>query len=254
MCGCVESVGGNAAGASVSVSQVQDETIYDVDYRTLASQDFVAGGDGNYTIAGAIWAVANTATANTFGLVLGTGLRFNAAPVNTVYTNASRTAANLAIIISTLMPAFDPTRTYVVDVFLSSVTFGTSGNRFFTGFLLDAAGTDRLLGGGRRNTAGTAQTYSQNDATVNGDAATDDALGVRCDNRGVFTGSGTYNGGADLFPDPYPRLGGSFSLTDSFNGPLDPTQGRIVLAFPTGEAGGAMDCTVARLRVRRIAA
>jgi hypothetical protein len=41
---------------------------YDVDFTTQAVQNFKAGGDGNYTIDGKTWTVANTANATTFAI------------------------------------------------------------------------------------------------------------------------------------------------------------------------------------------
>ncbi len=246
-CCCTARLNGVSGSSRVPIGNVTDEVLVDIDFATLANNTFA---DGNEVIDGVTWVAANTAATNTWEILNGTGLRFNAAAVSTLYDNGTRTAANLAVPILTLMPAFDPLRTYVIDFFLSSVTFGTSPNRFLAGLLLDTGGTDRVLGGGRRNSAGNQQTYSQLDATIAGDAATDDAVGVRLSGNGVLTFSGTMG---STFP-VYPRAGGVETFTNSFNGPFDPTQSRVVLAWPTGEAGGNMDCTLRRLRIRRIAA
>lgn len=233
-------------GSPLAIQDIADDILVDIDFASLPTNTFT---DGLENIDGVNWTVANTAATNTFEIQNGVGLRFNANTTNTVYDATSRTAANLSVPILSLIAGFDPLRTYVIDVFLSSVTLGASGNRVEAGFLLDTGGTDRLIAGGRRNTAGNQQVFSQTDGTVNGDASTDDAFVVRCDNRGVSTFSGTYAGD---FP-TYIHGGGSLAVPNSFNGPLDPTQGQVVLAWPTGEAGGAMDITIERLRIRRIA-
>lgn len=251
MSGCCDPVIDGQAGAGTpNVAQVSDIVLVDIDFRELANNVFA---DGNETIDGVVWVAANTANSNTWEIQNGTGLRFNAAAVNSTYDNAVRTAPNLSVPLLTLIPGFDPLRTYVMDFFLSSVTFGASPNRFIAGLLLDTGGTDRLLAGGRRNSAGNQQTCSQVDATIAGDAATDDAFGVRLSGNGVLTFSGTYDGANDEFP-IYTHAGGVEGITNSFNGPFDPTQSRVVLAWPTGEVGGNMDCTLARFRVRRIVA
>jgi len=50
-------------------------TLYEVDFTTQTTQDFKAGGDGNYTIDGKNWKVTGTgASAGTFKILNGTGI------------------------------------------------------------------------------------------------------------------------------------------------------------------------------------
>lgn len=53
--------------------------VYRLDLTAQASQDFKAGGDGNYTIDGKTWTLGNTAGCTQAQIVLGTGLILEAA-------------------------------------------------------------------------------------------------------------------------------------------------------------------------------
>lgn len=236
---------GFMSAAHFDVVEAIDAVLYDVDYSTLANNALANGAE---VISGDSWTVANAAAATTFEVLNGSGIHFDAAASSTAYTSSSRTAAYLRILLATLITGFDPLRTYVVDAYFSSLTLGTSNNRVFVGFDLDGGGTDRLLGGGRRNTVGTQETYAQGDTTINGGAATHDAFGIRLSPDGVSTYSGTYAAGFPVY-----TFGGAHRLaSEGANALPDPTNTFLVIAFPTGEAGGAMDAVLQRLRVRRV--
>lgn len=239
---------GNTGWSNLSTGST---TLVDIDATAAATSDWVAGGAGTYAFGGVNWTVANTTAADTFGLVNATGLRFNASATNGAYTTSARSAAYLRVPVATLIPTFDVMGTYVIEVYLSSVTFGTSANRIYFGIENDTGGTDRMIGGGRRNTSGTQQTYVTIDAagTILGNAATHDALAVRFNAASVSGYSGAYSAG---FP-TYQLSGGHASHADSVvNAVGADSTNYFFIAFISGETGAAMDCTLARYRIRRV--
>lgn len=237
---------GNTGWSNLSTGS---STLVDIDATAAATNDWQAGGDGTYAFGGVNWTVANVSAADTFGLVNATGLRFNASATNGAYTTSSRTAAYLRTPITTLIPTFDVMGTYVIEVYLSSVTFGTSGNRIAFGIDHDGSGTDRMLCGGRRNTSGTQQTYVTFDtaASILGNAASHDALAIRINANGITGFSGTYSAG---FP-TYTFSGGHASHPDATINTIG-ADSYFFIAFISGETGAAMDCTLARYRIRRV--
>lgn len=245
---------GEAVRSSIQALIGRDEGIItDIDLTAEATSDWVAGGAGSYSVGGVNWTVANTTAADTFGLVNATGLRFNAAAVSGTYHTTTRTAAYLRVPVATLVPTFDPMATYVIEVYISAATLGTNGNRIAFGIENDTTGTDRMLCGGRRNASGTQQTYVTIDgaASIQGSAATHTAIALRINADGVSAFSGAYSGGA--FPHPYAFSSGHITHADSVvNAMGGDATNYFFVAFITGETGGAMDCTLARYRIRRI--
>ena len=243
---------GVPAGSVVRIDQVQPLVVLDIDWRTLATQDFQAGGDGPYTVAGLAAVVAGTGQSNTFGIVNGTGLRYNA---NTTAANAygsgTRSATNIAFALTELA-LWDVRYVYLLEMFLSSITQPTSGDQVHIGLLLDTAGTDRYLAAMRRNSAGNAQLAMQADTTVNGDAKTNDTIAFRVDGRGGWGCGADYDTVADAFPSQYFDEGGTQPLPASFNGPFDTAQSDFVHAFVNGSNAGTHDITIARTRITRI--
>ncbi len=240
--------GTSVAFGPLTVTDVSDGTLYDVDFSSLANNTFA---DGTETIDGFNWTVINTAASNTFSILNGSGIRFNATTTSTAFTNATRTASALFIAVSTLIPTYSPEWTYVIDFYLSSATLGTAGNTVLVGILTNVAGTDSLRAGGRRNLAASQQTCTEQDATIVGQNYTNDAFGVKLSSEGVTTYSGTYAAG---FPTPYENAGGTIgtAATGIANPYLERSNSLFFIAFPTGEAGGNMDATIARMRIRRI--
>lgn len=245
---------GEAVRSSIQALIGRDEGIItDIDRTAEATSNWVTGGAGTYSVGGVNWTVANTTAADTFGLVGGTGLRFNANATNGTYHTTTRTAPYLRVPVTTLVPTFDPMATYVIEVYVSSATLGTNGNRIVFGIENDTAGTDRMLCGGRRNASGTQQTYATIDtaASIQGSSATHTAIALRVNADGVSAFSGTYSGGA--FPDPYAFSAGHLAHADSVvNAMGGDTTNYFFIAFASGETGAAMDCTLARYRIRRV--
>lgn len=239
-------------GAAVEVADVADTVLYDQDFSTLANNTFA---DGAEVIGSHTWTAANVAAATIFDIQNGTGMRFDAAASSTAYTTTTRSASNIGIPILTLIPTYDPVRTYVIDAYFTTLTLGVSGNRVLLGLDNNDDGTDRLAGGGPRNpgTAVTLSASTQIEGTIGGSYSSvgHDTFGVRISPDGLTAYSGTYSGG---FPTAYARVGSVIQhATGSYSPAMDPTNARFVIAFVTGEAGGAMAATLRRLRIRRIA-
>jgi len=81
------------------------ETVYTVDFSSLATQSFTA--NGNYTIDGKTWTVENFANATSAGVVNGTGIRLVCNTNSTDYINSTRTALLVKTKIKQLFPSFD---------------------------------------------------------------------------------------------------------------------------------------------------
>jgi hypothetical protein len=236
---------GFMSAAHFNVVDAIDAVLYDTDFSTLANNTLANGAE---VIDGDSWTVANAAAATTFEVLNGSGIHFDAAASATAYTTGTRSATYMRILLATLIPNFDPLRTYVVDAYFSSLTMAVTNDRVFVGFDLDGSGTDRIIGGGRRFNVGNNETYAQSDATINGAVITHDAFGIRMSPDGVSTYSGTYAAGFPNYP-----FGGSHRLaTEGANALPDPTNTFLVVAFVTGSVAGTMDAVLQRLRVRRI--
>lgn len=221
-------------------------TLIDIDCTAQATNDWNAGGDGTYALGGVNWTIANTGVADTLGPVLSTGLRWNATASATVYTNASRTACNISIPVLTLTPAFVPWGRYLFEIYCSSLTLPTSTDQIMVGLFADQPGTDHVMMGGRRNSAGTQETCTTLNASTLGIGYTDDNFGVMLDVHGVICNSGTYSSGF-----VYTHQGGYQSNGANNTGCFDTSIARWVIAFPSSATGNA-DATIARIRIRRV--
>jgi hypothetical protein len=240
-------VAGTVGFHSIDVSQVGDRILADIDLSAYGDLTIINGAN---SIAGASWTGANVAAATIIALEDGTGLHFDAAATSTTFTTATRDATRISIPVGTLIPAWDPIRTYVIDMYVSSFTMGSIANRVVVGLDAQGGGTDRIAMGGVR---GTGVGCVQMDATTTAAAATlgaRRAIGVHISPWGVQVCAGTYSGG---FPTAYDQAG-SHNLHTAPNAGdtiMDPTS-LLTLAFVTGEAGGAMNIVIPHLRVRRI--
>jgi hypothetical protein len=220
---------GTALGfRTLTTDDVLPGTLYDQDFSLLASQDWVAGGDNDYDINGLEWRVGNTTAATAFGIITGQGVVFDANATNGTYSSTTRTAPFMRVGLGNVFG--DLFGTYLIEAYFSSLTLGVSNNRVLVAVDLDTAGTDRLLGGGRRNSSGTQQTYATIDsaATIVGNTATHTNIGF-----------------------VYEEAGGVLQAADSFSSVMSPAA-NLVISFITGETGAAMAATLRRLRVRRI--
>jgi hypothetical protein len=243
--------GTTVAFRQLTLSDMGDGTILDIDAAAESTLSWRGAGDGARTFGGLSWSTVNVAAADAFGLVASTGLQFDATTSSTAYTTSARTCPYLRIPITTAIPNFDPLGTYVLEAYFSSLTLGTSANRIVLGIDLDVAGTDRMLCGGRRNTSGTQQIYSTIDAagTINGDTSSADCVAVRINAHGVSSYGGASSGGT--FPSRYTKSGGIMGAVDSYCSVMD-DNAFVVIAFAPNEAGGAMAATLRRFRIRRI--
>jgi hypothetical protein len=238
---------GFMSAAHFDVVDAVDAVLYDVDFSTLANNTLTNGAE---VIDGDSWTVANAAAATTFEVLNGSGIHFDAAASSTAFTTAGRTAASLRIVLSTLIPGWDPLRTYVIEAYFTTLTIASANNRVFIGIDADGAGTDRIAGGGPRGSA-TITTHVQTEAAISAGQANGghNAYGVRISPEGVTSCSGTYG---PSFP-VYSLVGASSQHTSPNQGHsvMDPAS-FLTIAFVTGEAGGAMDVVLRRLRIRRV--
>lgn len=228
-----------------TLALLSDTVLYDVDYGSVTP---VTLADGSRVIGAHTWTIANAAAATTFE-VGATGIVFDANTTNTVYTT-TRSASYLRIVLGTLIPSWDPLRTYVIDAYFTTLTIASATNRVFIGIDADGAGTDRHAGGGPRG-GGSPTTHVQNDSNILAGLANGghDQFSIRISPESVLSSSGTM--GADF---RVPELVGSYYAHTSPNGGhqiMDPAS-FLSIAFVTGEVGGAMAVTLRRLRVRRI--
>ena len=101
--------GGGGGGGSTSTALVLSgsdmwATVYDVDFKTLASASFV---NGNVTLGGVTWLVENKANADFIGINPQTGLEFDCNGTNSDYGFATnRTAPLVSTKVQNIFPAF----------------------------------------------------------------------------------------------------------------------------------------------------
>jgi len=107
-------------------------TLYEVDFTTQTTQDFKAGGDGNYTIDGKNWKVTGTgASAGTFKILNGTGIVL--AP-NAVGAEALGMRASLYAMSSTCAPTLAFTEVWYRATVANLTTNLQSGNCGLTNY------------------------------------------------------------------------------------------------------------------------
>lgn len=229
---------------------VLSQEIYDIDFSTLANNTL---SDGNETIDSNIWVVGNAAAATTFAVENGTGIHFDATTTSTQFTSTTVDCTRMRIALGTLMPTWSPFGKYLIETYFSSLTMGVSNNRVALSVYKDAT-TDAVLATGRRNVSGTQRIYAQTGTTITSsatvDAATSDCFAMYLDRAGITCLHGTYSSGfpaLSAYTDggyvPAPHIA-DFSL-------MSPSS-YLIIAFVTGEAGGAMDAVLRRLRITRV--
>lgn len=229
-------------------------TLYEVDFSTLANNTLT---DGTESIDGHNWTIANQATASdTFEILNGTGLHYNANATSTAFSSAAQTSGLLYITIDTLLGTdFDATRSLLMEVQMGAVTFPTS-SELCIGFWSPAGPS--TLGASlqvlsRINSAGTiglrwkfiGSATSNRSDTI---AQNADVLAAQlCDPQ---VGAGFFG----TFGSTWPRLQNTvgFNAQASANditGLLD-NRMRITMAFPTnGVSGTTFDVVIRRLRI-----
>lgn len=254
-----------SAPSSDVPSIITPSVLIDDIYPELATSDFVALGNVNVVINGRTWRIVNSAAAQVFGNVLGTGLRYNAPAANSDWISSTRTAATIAIGWASI-PGFDVRGSYLIEFALASST-QANGDRVCMTAFLDTTGTDLIGGGGRRTTAAGSGPYVQSGTNLTNPpdstgASTDDAFCLLMTPAGFNAFSGEYDFAADEFPSVYPRAAGQFVQAigtgptfDIAQDPGYPTVGAgLCLSFPnTTGAAGTHDETVHRLRLSRVA-
>lgn len=174
--------GGPGSGGSAPPGFSATEIV--VDFSLWAATDFAAGGDGPYVLNGGsgnlTWTVASSANANA-GLPTGGFFRRNAADVGddgasglrifhdqavlTTLSRATQTGPRISIPLGSLIPNFDPTRSYLFE--LEFNRFQDNGLAFTTQSdavmqLFQAAGTPG--GSTARMVAACLQRFAANDA------------------------------------------------------------------------------------------
>lgn len=258
-------INGQPSGGGGGPSLLNPLVLIDDIYPELATSNFVALGNVNVVINGRTWRIVNTAAAQVFGIVNGTGLRYNAPAANSDWVVATRTAAGITIPFASI-PNFNPWGSYLIEFALSSST-QVDGDRVCVTAFLDTAGTDLVSGGGKRTTAAATGSYAQAAGSLTGasaaaGASTDDAFAILMTPAGFNVFSGVYSFATEAFPVNYPRAGGQFvqavSSGPSFDIPQDPgfpTVGAgLCINFPnTTGAGGNHDETMHRFRFSRVA-
>lgn len=227
------------------------ETLYDVDYAALANNTFA---DGNETIDDEVWVAGGAAAANTFAVENGTGIHFNAATTSTAFTSSVVDCSRLRIQLDTLIPSWDPDAEYLFELYYSTLTLGVNNNRVVLSLYKDAT-TDALVATGRHRVSGTQRIFTQTGTTITNGVATvtSDTFAFVASKAGIRCLHGTYDAANAEFPalDDY-EDGGWVPMPHVADWSLMAKTGYFILAFPTGEAGGAMDVVLRRMRVRKI--
>jgi hypothetical protein len=98
--------------------------IYDADWTTLGTS--VAAGNGNFSIDGRNWTVANFANSATFQLTNGTGLIIKCNANNTDWTSPTDTLPKVSISLSTLLPGITLDPSWGVRIFAQIAVTATT--------------------------------------------------------------------------------------------------------------------------------
>jgi hypothetical protein len=244
---CVEQTNGSPPGGGGTPTE--GILLFDHDWRTFDAQVLV---DGPNVIpgTGATWTGSNIASGATLlDIQPGIGLVFDANGVSTAYTNASRSAARIGAVVSSLIPTFQDTWSIVIETYWTLLTLPSGNNRVFVGFDAIPTTVNTLMGAGRRNSGGQVG-YSQVDGGFGGLAVVnpDDAIMSRIDARGINSMGGIYDAGNDAFPAQYPNSWGALIATSPLAVPAMSVNSLLTIAFPTGVVAGTMAAALGRMR------
>lgn len=142
-------------------------SVYEVDFSVLTTQPF--SGNGDVSVDGKTWTVANFANATSIGIVNGEGLKFVNNTNSTDYNNGTRTSPLVTIPVSNLYPDFDIEKHEVR--LLVQVTQNGDANfeLIFTGFEHATSPTSQsfTLGKGFSTSNGFASKMTLNSSTNN---------------------------------------------------------------------------------------
>lgn len=141
--------------------------VYEVDFANLTTQPF--SGNGNVTIDGKTWTVANFANATSIGIVNGEGLKFVNNTTSTDYNNGTRTAPLVTIPVTNLYPDFDIEKHEVRLLVQLTQNGDANFELFFTGFEHATSPTSQsfTLGKGFSTGNGFASKMTLNASTTN---------------------------------------------------------------------------------------
>ncbi len=254
------------SGGSPSVPGAEGyEIAQSINFITQSTAAIADGAVAFTALYGApVWTAAASAAAGTWRTLNGTGLQFSAAAVNTQYVSAGggQTATNLTTPWATLVPSYDPSRRYMLQI-VTSVNDGNAINeRVMIGVFRPAGvptGASNALSAAFRGHNGTAVLGGMLAANSLGLGSVDYAASnVVCwmSNPSSPSGAAAFMGtavGGDFPAMSTLRTAGFTFNTAAPSAVTDPIftdpQATVVLAFPTGNNSATFNVTVTRLRV-----
>lgn len=199
----------NAAGSNWVPSSLSTTTnpagwqgVYEVDFANLSTQAF--SGNGSVIIDGLSWTVENFASATSFGIINGDGLRFSCNTTNADYNNGTRNSLLIGIPVQNIFPSFDIEKHEVRILCQFTHNADQSFEHIFAGYEHATSPTQQnfLLGRGFNAGSGGAvyaikETLTASSANPTDTAnLTDDVIIVEMKNINEFMSrSGTYSGG-----------------------------------------------------------
>lgn len=248
------------ANGPVTIAATITRLLYEIDFSAFADTNLLTGGDGNKTIDGRTWVLANSANATAFSYgATPVGLRCQPNTTATDFSQTVQTSPYLSITWSALLGAsFDASRSYLVQIHVSEWTnpVTVSSNEIILGVRGAANGTAAFaswVGVGLLGT--TAARLKGNGGSADRTVApgptaagtTDRVLGIKATD---YSGIGYIDQYGAGWPAPGNVIARSLEggTTNSTEALLD-VVGGITLAWRSAGAAGTFVSTIRRLRV-----
>lgn len=252
-------VNGQPASTGSAAWGIARTVRFDVEDQVLA--------DGARVIDGVTFTVANSAAASTWRTTIGTGLQFTAAATSTQWVTAGggQSATNLRSTWANLVPDYDPTRRYMLQLLLDSSNANQASERTCVGVIRETdipTGANRALSGtfhGHNGTALMAGAIAANSAGT----GSVDYTAVPCVLCWVSSPSSPSAAGSYYAPTvagvwaaqtafrtlSWTQTTGvpSAIAADAYTDPL----AEVFLSFPTGNNSATFSAVVRALRVLR---
>ena len=236
-------------------SLIEVETIYDIDFSTLADNTIV---DGAEVIDSLTWTAVNAAELGTFAIQNGTGLRMVAATGNggaTTMTSTSQLIPYIWLPLSSI-PNYDPRRDLIVEIYCSSLVHEASGEGVVVGLHGPTASptggsVSRMRWAGLVNDGANDRalrvTLTTTATTTDDNREADDVVGFKLNHVGLGSAwSGVYSSG-------FPRavsVGPAFGTASATENPFNSNGVRLFIGLIcANDASPTTAATVRRLRI-----
>lgn len=234
-------------------------TLYEVNFSTLANNTFV---DGAETIDGLAYVAANMVELGTAAVQNGTGIRMVAAASNggaTTMTSVSQLIPYIYVPLSQIA-GYDATATYIIEIYMPSRVLEANGEYVALGLWGVAAApfasSDARMRAAKlvRNAGDTADvmrvTLNATDDTGDVDISAHNVLAIKVDGTGIGQAfSGTWSAGWPTSYTPH----SIFPTAPTAENPMNSGDVRIFMGLGcANDASPTTAVTIERMRIRRV--